>query len=280
MTSVPSMTSGQLRVEDRRVRGLDDVRRDDRVLGVARGCPRRPPVSACALNASLISSTVVSRASLDGEVDDRAGRHGRADREAVQLALELGQHEADGLGGAGRGRDQVDRGGAGAAQVLVRHVLQALVGRVGVDRRHQAVLDADRLVQHLRDRREAVRRARRVGDDVVLVGVVGVVEVDAERDRDVRLGGRRGDDHLLRARRRGASAASSRLVKRPVDSITTSAPRSPHGSAAGSRSARTLISLPSTTSASSVCLDRARVRAEDRVVLQQVRERLGVGRGR
>src|SRR5215213_2239326 len=46
--------------------------------------------------------------------------------------------------------------------------------------------------------------------------------------------------------------ASSRLVNSPVDSITTSAPRSDHGSAAGSRSASTLTSLPSTTIASSV----------------------------
>jgi hypothetical protein len=35
---------------------------------------------------------------------------------------------------------------------------------------------------------------------VVLVGVVGVLEVDAERDCDVGVGGRRRDDHLLRAR--------------------------------------------------------------------------------
>src|SRR4051794_13349890 len=41
-------------------------------------------------------------------------------------------------------------------------------------------------------------------------------------------------------------AASSRLVNRPVDSITTSTPRSSHGSAAGSRSASTLTSRPST----------------------------------
>src|SRR5215207_11414917 len=42
-------------------------------------------------------------------------------------------------------------------------------------------------------------------------------------------------------------AASSRLVNRPVDSITTSAPRSPQGRAAGSRSESTLTSRPSTT---------------------------------
>ena len=42
-------------------------------------------------------------------------------------------------------------------------------------------------------------------------------------------------------------AASARLVKKPVDSMTTSTFRSPHGSAAGSRSLRTLTSLPFTT---------------------------------
>src|SRR5690348_11521617 len=41
-------------------------------------------------------------------------------------------------------------------------------------------------------------------------------------------------------------AASSRLVHRPVDSMTTSTPISPQGSSAGSRSARTLTSRPST----------------------------------
>src|SRR4051812_7207184 len=40
-------------------------------------------------------------------------------------------------------------------------------------------------------------------------------------------------------------AASSRLVKKPVDSSTTSTPRSLHGRFAGSRSSKTLISLPS-----------------------------------
>src|SRR3954464_3994731 len=41
-------------------------------------------------------------------------------------------------------------------------------------------------------------------------------------------------------------AASARLVKKPVDSITTSTPRSLHGRFAGSRSARTFTSRPST----------------------------------
>ena len=41
--------------------------------------------------------------------------------------------------------------------------------------------------------------------------------------------------------------AEARSVKNPVDSITTSTPRSPHGRFAGSRSARPFSSLPSTT---------------------------------
>jgi hypothetical protein len=69
-----------------------------------------------------------------------------------------------------------------------------------MDRRHQPALDPGSLVQDLREGREAVGRAGGVGDDVVAVGVVGVVEVDAERDRDVRLLRRRRDDHLLGAR--------------------------------------------------------------------------------
>ena len=141
---------------------------------------------------------LVARDDLADEVDHRAGDHRRAHGDAVQLAVELGQHEADGLGGAGRGRHQVDGRGARAAQVLVRGVLEVLVGRVGVDRGHDPALDPDRVVEHLGHRRQAVGRARGVGDHVVLLRVVGVV-VDAQRERHVRLGGRRGDDHLLGA---------------------------------------------------------------------------------
>ncbi len=42
-------------------------------------------------------------------------------------------------------------------------------------------------------------------------------------------------------------AADSRVVNSPVDSMTTSTPRSSHGSALGSRSARTAIGPVSST---------------------------------
>ena len=72
-------------------------------------------------------------------------------------------------------------------------------------------------------------------------------------------------------------AASSRLVKSPVDSKTTSTPRSFHGSCAGSRSDSTLNSSPSTADAVASGLDARLQVAEHRVVLEQVGERLGAG---
>src|SRR5215472_990968 len=56
---------------------------------------------------------------------------------------------------------------ARAAQVAMQRVLQALVAGIGVDRRHEAALDADALVEYIGDGREAVGRARAVRDDLV-----------------------------------------------------------------------------------------------------------------
>jgi hypothetical protein len=50
---------------------------------------------------------------LDDEVDDGDVRGGDAERDPVELALEVGEHERGGLGGAGRGGHDVERGGAG-----------------------------------------------------------------------------------------------------------------------------------------------------------------------
>jgi hypothetical protein len=67
----------------------------------------------------------------------------------------------------------------------VGEVDETLVGGVRVDGRHLAVPDAKRLVQHLGDRREAVRRAGGVRDDVMHLGVVDLLEVHAEDDGGV-----------------------------------------------------------------------------------------------
>ena len=59
------------------------------------------------------------------------------------------------------------------------------------------VLDADSVVQHLGDRREAVGRARGVGDDEVVLGQLLVV--DAIDDGQVGAVGGGRDDHALGA---------------------------------------------------------------------------------
>ena len=205
--------------------------------------PDSAPVSARAAKARVDLLDARRPLGLHRQVDDRAGRQRDAHGVAVQLARELGDDQAERLRGAGGGGDQVQGGRARPAEVLVRRVVEVLVGGVGVDRRHQAVPDADGLVQDHRDRREAVGRAGGVGDDVVALGVVGVV-VDAEDEvgvgRLVALGGG-GEDDLAGAgvevaarRRRGCGSG-------PVASITTSTPSSAHGSARGSRSALTAI---------------------------------------
>ena len=119
---------------------------------------------------------------LAAEHDREVGQRPVLDRDpeghAVQLPGHLGDDQPGGPGRAGGGRHDVDRRRPGAAQVLVRPVQQHLVAGVGVDRGHEAALDAERVVQHLHHRRHAVGGARRVGDHVVPLRVV-VAVVDA-----------------------------------------------------------------------------------------------------
>jgi hypothetical protein len=82
--------------------------------------------------------------------------------------------------------------------VAADRILELLLGCVRVDRGHEAGFDPELVQQDLGHRADRVGGARGVGDDVVPLGVVGVV-VDAEDDRQVGVGRRRGDDHLVRA---------------------------------------------------------------------------------
>ena len=61
----------------------------------------------------------------------------------------------------------VDGRGPGPAGVAVGAVDQVLVAGVGVDRVHEALLDAEGVVEHLDHRHEAVGGARGVGHDQV-----------------------------------------------------------------------------------------------------------------
>jgi hypothetical protein len=94
----------------------------------------------------------------------------------------------------------IDSAAARAAHIFVRQVEQLLIVRVGMDRRHPALRDAERLVEHFRHRRQAVGRARRIRHDAVLRRIVLLV-VDAHDQHGVRLLRRRRDHDAFRATR-------------------------------------------------------------------------------
>src|SRR6202035_4196866 len=84
------------------------------------------------------------------------------------------------------------------AALAHRGVRERLAGGVGVDGRHHQVLDPEGVVEHPRDRRQAVGGAGGHGDDDVFSWVVGLV-VDPGDEGAVDVVGRRRDDDPLGA---------------------------------------------------------------------------------
>ena len=72
-----------------------------------------------------------------------------------------------------------------------------LVAGVGVDRGHEAFVDADEIIQNFCDRREAVRRARGIRDDQVILRQL--VMIDTKDDGEIGVFARRGNQHALSA---------------------------------------------------------------------------------
>ncbi|MCY1536942.1 hypothetical protein D9M68_724180 [compost metagenome] len=135
-------------------------------------------------------------ASHERQVDQRHVDGRDADGVAVQLAVQFRQHEAHGGGGAGLGGDHAHGGRTGAAQVFVIDVGQDLVVGVGVHGGHQAVFQAQLVVQRLDQRGQAVGGARRVRDDGVGGLQHAVVHAVHDGGVDVLAAGSRDDDLL------------------------------------------------------------------------------------
>ena len=132
---------------------------------------------------------------LAGQVDHGDVGAGHAHGHAGELAVELGEDLADGLGGAGGGGDDVLEDTAAAAPVLLGGAVDGLLGGGGgVDGGHQAALDAEGLVDDLGEGRQAVGGAGGVGDDG-LAGV-GLVVHAVDEHGGVVLGGGGHDDLL------------------------------------------------------------------------------------
>ena len=82
-----------------------------------------------------------------------------------ELAVKTGDDLADGLGSTGRGRNDVPIDGASTTPILVGGTVDSLLrGGRGVNRAHQALDDAEIVVNDLCEGRQAVGRARRIGD--------------------------------------------------------------------------------------------------------------------
>ena len=158
--------------------------------------PRRRSVWAAARKASLISSGPTVGSKHRCQVRDRAVGHRHPQDLAVETPLHRLEHEARRTGGPGGRRDDVDRGGAGPAQIVTSEVEHRLVVGVGVDRRHEALAEAEGVVEHLHHRHEAVGRARGGRDDEVARRVESVV-VHADDEGGVGLLAGRRDDHAL-----------------------------------------------------------------------------------
>ncbi|EKU20364.1 glyceraldehyde-3-phosphate dehydrogenase [Nannochloropsis gaditana CCMP526] len=122
---------------------------------------------------------------------------GHAKGHAGELALKGGDDLGHGLGGAGGGGNDVDRGRTSAAPVLLGGAVHNhLGGREGVHGGHECLLDAELVVDNLDDGSKAVGRAGGAGQDIRTL----VVDLVHAHDNDLGVVlGRRGHDHLLGA---------------------------------------------------------------------------------
>ena len=216
-----------------------EVDRDIRRVGVAEDALERAFSRSLDRRVDLVLRGLLLGNEL--EVDNRHVRRRHADGEAVELAVEIRQHETDRLRSTRRRRDHRQCRRAAAIEILVHRVERRLIARVRVDRRHHALLDADGVVQHLRDRREAVRRARSVRDDHVLFRELGVIH--AIDDGEIGAIGRSRNEHALGAGRQMCRCLvlrreDARAFHRDVDA------KRPCGSCAGFFDAVTLIFWP------------------------------------
>lgn len=201
---IPGHDLHEFAVDHIGVKGIEDtarwavvvVGRDGHLLGVIEDTLERTFRSSLHRGVDLL----LGRRFLDFDDEVHKRDIGRRDAngEAVQLTLEDGEYLAQGLGRAGGGRNHREGGRARPAQIRVWQIEDALVIRVGVNRRHQTLYDPEIVEQDLGHGRQTVRGTRGIGKDVILVLVV-LIAVDAHDDRLVRILGRCADDDLLGA---------------------------------------------------------------------------------
>ena len=154
-------------IEQRAVAHADDVRGDDRILVVAEA------LGGSSLHGS-VDGLLGDVLALDNGNQDGggAGGDGNALSRADQLAVQLGDDQADGLGSAGGVRNDVLSTSTSAAQVALtlRAVQDHLVAGVSMNGGHDAGDDGISLVQGVGHGGQAVGGAGSSGDDLILSG--------------------------------------------------------------------------------------------------------------
>ena len=172
----------------------EEVGGNDGLVGVAEDALQLALAGLLHGNADLIVGGGLLE--VDGQVNDGNVQRRNAHGHTGQLAVELGNDLADRTGCAGGAGDDVRGSRAAAAPILERGTVHRLLcGGDRVDGRHQAVLDAEVLMQDLGNGGEAVGGAARVGDELHIAGIVLMVHAHDEH-RGVVLA-RRGHDDLL-----------------------------------------------------------------------------------
>ena len=186
-------------VKDRGGRAMDEVRADDFVFGVFED------VFEVAFAGFFHGRGDFSVAGFldgfDGQV--HAGGSGRWDAQGhpSKFALNFGEDEADGFGGAGGGGNDVDGGGSSAFPIFsAGGVHRLLSGGVCVDGGHESFGDAKAFFEkHVNQGRQAVGGAGGVGNQMMPGGIIGFV-VDSHDDCSHAVAfGRRGDDDFFGA---------------------------------------------------------------------------------
>ena len=173
-------------IKDAGVRVGDKVGGNDLVVDILDDTGHRAFRSGLDGSADLI----IRRSLLEtaGQVDNGHVRARDTHGSTGQLALQGRDDLADSLGGAGAGRNDVAVHTAGQAPVLLGEAVDDLLGsRVGMDGGHEALGDAEVVVDDLGQRSQAVRGARSVGHDLD-VRSVGVEVDTADEHRRVVLG--------------------------------------------------------------------------------------------
>mmetsp|Transcript_1954 Transcript_1954/g.5401 ORF Transcript_1954/g.5401 Transcript_1954/m.5401 type:complete len:220 (+) Transcript_1954:677-1336(+) len=175
LDKVGRQANASLGVEDGALTVADEVGRDDVLVGVAEDSlpagSSRSGLQDCL--DFLVRGSLLQAAS---KVHDRDVGGGYTERHAGQLAVEGRNDLADSLGSPGGGRDDVEASAAATAPVLAGRTIDGLLGSShGVHGGHEALDNAEVLVEDAREGCKAVRRARGVGNDVHRRLVVCVV---------------------------------------------------------------------------------------------------------